>query len=120
MKHGWQRALGIQVLECLAAGGLTALSQGLGAVPHGIALWGLMPAVGLASACRAVLRGLNNYLAWIAPGAALYAANLLIWGYSPSAGAALLTAFVSLVGAAAGEVLRQRGDAAGKKRHTRR
>ena len=108
MKHRWLWAWVIQAAEMLAAGFVAALSQGLGAIPHGIALWALMPAAGLLTACRAVLRGLNNYLAWIAPAPCLYAANFLLWGYSPPAGPALLTALFSLVGAAAGQVLLQR------------
>ena len=108
MKHRWLWAWVIQAAEMLAAGFVAALSQGLGAIPHGIALWALMPAAGLLTACRAVLRGLNNYLAWIAPAPCLYAANFLLWGYSPPAGPALLTALLSLVGAAAGQVLSQR------------
>ena len=108
MKHRWLKAWMIQVAEILAAGLLAALSQGLGAVAHGIMLWGFMPAAGLLSACRAVLRGLNNYLAWLAPAPCLYAANFLLWGYSPPAGPALLTALFSLAGAAAGQVLLQR------------
>lgn len=108
MKHRWWTAWIIQAVEMLAAGFAVALSQGLGAVPHDVALWALMPAAGLLSACRAVLRGLNNYLAWIAPAPCLYAANYLLWGYSPPAGPALVTALFSLVGAAAGQVLLQR------------
>lgn len=108
MRHRWLWAWAIQVAEMLAAGLAAALSHGLGAAPHGIALWALMPAAGLLTACRAVLRGLNNYLAWIAPAPCLYAANYLLWGYSPPAGPALLTAFFALVGAAAGQVLLQR------------
>ena len=51
---------------------------------------------------------LNNYLAWSPPAPILYGANLLIWGYAPPAGPALLTALTSLVGAAAGQILLQR------------
>ena len=108
MKHRWIWAWAIQAAEMLAAGFVVALTQGLGAIPHGIALWACMPAAGLLTACRAVLRGLNNYLAWIAPAPCLYAANVLLWGYSPPAGPALVTALFSLVGAAAGQVLLQR------------
>ena len=110
MKHRWLWAWVIQAAEMLAAGFVAALSQGLGAIPHGIALWALMPAAGLLTACRAVLRGLNNYLAWLAPALCLYAAHYALWQFAPSAGAALLTAFASLVGAASGEVLNQRSE----------
>ena len=116
MKHRWIRALALQIAEMLAVGLLTALSVGDGPVPHGIMLWGAAPLAGLFTACRAVRRGLNNYAAWPAPAACLFAANYLLWGYSPPAGAGLLTAFASLVGAAAGEVLTRRGRS---NRHTR-
>ena len=101
----------------LAVGLLAALVQGIGPAPRVLALWILAPVAGLFSSCQAVRRGLNNYLAWLAPAACLYAANYLLWRYSPPAGPGLLTAFASLVGAAAGEVLRQRGK--GNGRHTR-
>lgn len=119
MKYRWIGALALQIGEMAAAGALVALSEYAGALPHGVLLWGLMPVAGLLSACQAVRRGLNNYLAWIAPAACLYGANILIWGYSPPAGAALLTAFASLVGAAAGEVLNQRSPKGRNGRKTR-
>ena len=114
MKHGWAWAWALQIAEALAAGFLASLAYGAGAFLYGAALWGLMSLTGLLTACRAVNRGLNNYLAWLAPAACLYLAHYLIWGFSPPAGAGLLTALLSLVGAAAGEVLNQRRD---KRRH---
>lgn len=114
MKHGWALAWALQIAEALAAGFLASLAYGAGAFLYGAALWGLMSLTGLLTACRAVNRGLNNYLAWLAPAACLYLAHYLIWGFSPPAGAGLLTALLSLVGAAAGEVLNQRRD---KRRH---
>lgn len=119
MKHGWIWALALQLIEAMAAGLLAALSQSVGGALHAAMLWGVVPLTGLVSACWAVNRGLNNYLAWIAPAPCLFAANYLLWGYAPPAGAALLTAFLSLVGAAAGEVMRQRNDPPRKRRHTR-
>ena len=108
MKHRWLWAWAIQFAEATAAGLLAALAFGWSAILYGVLLWGGVPLAGLLSACRAVRRGLNNYLAWIAPAPCLYAANFLLWGYSPPAGPALLTALLSLVGAAAGQVLSQR------------
>ncbi len=115
MKHRWALAWGIQVLEMLAAGLLAALSYGAGAGLYAVLLWGGVPLAGLFTACRAVRRGLNNYLAWLAPAPCLFGAHYLLWGFSPNPGAGLLTAFLSLVGAAAGEVLNQRE----KARHQR-
>ena len=83
----------------------------------GLMLWVASPLAGLVTACQAVRRGLNNYLAWIPPAPCLYLANLAVWGYAPPAGPALLTALASLVGAAAGQVLLQRGE---NKTHARR
>ena len=116
MKHRWIWAWALQIAEMAAVCLLAALAGGAGGPLRGALLWGVVPLAGLLTACRAVGRGLNNYLAWIAPAPCLFAANYLIWGYSPPAGPALLTAFMSLVGAAAGEVLRQRN---GEDKHRR-
>lgn len=105
----WIVAWLIQIAEMLAVSALASLSLGVHPALYSLALWVLTPLIGAATACRAVLRGLLNYAAWIAPPVCLFAAHNLIWGYVPPAGAMLLCAFVSLVGAAAGEVLaRQR------------
>lgn len=98
----------VQILSMLIPSVLTALSALLGAVVYGIMAWALMPAAGLFSACRATRAGLLNYAAWIAPPVCMAAANLICWGYLPSAGPVLLCALISLVGAAAGEVMNQR------------
>ena len=119
MRHGWLWAWALQIGCMLAAGLLASLAYGAGAALYGVALWGFVPLAGLLTACRAVRRGLNNYLAWLAPAPCLYAAHTLLWGFSPHAGAALLTAFCSLVGAAAGEVLNQRDKGGRPKKHTR-
>ena len=116
MKHRWIPALGLQLIESLAAGLIQAFCAGMHPVLWGIALWGLVPLAGLFTACRAVRRGLNNYAAWLAPPIGLYAANMLLWRYAPSAGAALLTAFTAIVGAAAGDVLNRQSAQKPKKR----
>ena len=105
---GWLRAWAIQIAASLLAGALASGSLGLHATLYGLLLWIAVPLAGAFTACRAVLGGLNNYLAWLAPPACLYAAHYLIWRYAPPAGPALVCAFVSLVGAAAGEVLKAR------------
>ena len=120
MKHRWLRALALQVIEMAAVGLLAALAEGAGALPRALMLWVAAPLAGLFTACQAVRRGLNNYLAWIPPAPCLYGANLLVWGYAPPPGPALLTAFVSLVGAAAGQVLLQRGRGNAQSRRRRR
>ena len=110
MKHRWLRAwlaqIGIMLAVCL----LQALTYPASPALYRVLLWAAVPLAGLATACLAVRRGLNNYLAWLAPALCLYAAHYALWQFAPSAGAALLTAFASLVGAASGEVLNQRSE----------
>ena len=105
-RRRWWLAWLMQILVMGAVSLLTAAAYGTGIV-YTLLLWMAVPLAGAATALRAVRRGLLNYAAWIAPPACLYLAHAALWGYSPSAGAALLCAFVSLVGAAAGEVLAQ-------------
>ena len=102
---GWPVAWAIQIAEMLAAGALGSLSLGLHPTAYSLSLWVMMPLLGALSGCMAVRRGLLNYAAWIAPPACLCATHTAIWGYLPPAGAMLLCAFISLIGAAAGEVL---------------
>ena len=104
MKHRWIWALALQIIEMVAVGLLTALSQGWGALPRGLMLWGVAPIAALLAARGAVLRGLNNYAACVAPIPCLFAANYLLWGFSPPVGPTLLAEFAALVGAAAGQV----------------
>lgn len=118
MKNRWLRALALQIAEMAAVGLLAALVESAGALPRVLMLWVATPVAGLVTACKAVQRGLNNYLAWIPPAPCLCLANWLVWGYAPPAGPALLTALTSLVGAAAGQVLTQRNE--GNQRHARK
>ena len=108
MKHRWIWAWALQIAALMAADVLAALAFGLGAVPYALALWLAAPLAGLFITCRAVLGGLNNYAALIAPIPCLYAAHSLVWGFSPPFGAALAAEGLALVGAAAGEVLVRR------------
>lgn len=110
-KWKWPVVWLVQIVLMLILGVLAALAAMLGAVASGIAAWGVMPLAGMFSACRATRRGLLNYAAWIAPPACMAAGNLICWGYLPSAGPVLLCALISLVGAAAGEVLNMRENA---------
>ena len=98
----------VQLATMLISGAVIAMIALLGAVPYGIAAWAGMSAVGFVSAYRATWRGLLNYAAWIAPPAGMALANWLCWGYLPEPGPVLVCALVSLVGAAAGEVMNQR------------
>lgn len=108
MKHGWILAWLLQIAAMLAVCLVQAFTHSIHPGLYAVGLWGLAPLAGLYSAYRAVRRGLSNYLAWLAPPACLYAAHMLLWGFAPSAGAGLLATLLALVGAAAGEVVRQR------------
>ena len=103
----WPLVWLIQAAAALLLGMLTALSAWLGGLVHGAFLWAVMPLGGLAAGCIATRGGLNNYLAWLAPPIMEILGSLIIWGYSPSAGPVFLCGFLSLVGAAAGEVLKR-------------
>lgn len=96
----------IQFASMLAFAAIVALTLALGKIPHGICLWGLTPIAGAVSACLATKRGLNNYAAWIAPPLMLIAGYFLIWHMLPQPGPVLLCAFISLIGAATGQVLK--------------
>lgn len=105
----WPLVWLIQAIAALALGALTALSLWLGGFVHGAFLWCVAPLGGAAAAYVAVRRGLNNYLAWLAPPLMELLGNLLVWGYPPSAGPVFLCGFIALVGAAAGEVRNRQG-----------
>lgn len=97
----------VQFASLLAFSMAAALSLWLGKFVHGACIWVLVPAAGCISACLATKKGLLNYAAWIAPPLMLLAGYWIIWGYLLTPGPVLLDAFVSLVGAAAGEVLKR-------------
>ena len=99
----WPLVWLLQAIAALAMGALTALSLWLGGAVHGAFLWLIMPAY------VAVRRGLNNYLAWLAPPLMELLGNLLVWGYPPSVGPVFLCGFIALVGAASGEVRNRQG-----------
>ena len=113
MKHRWIAAWLIQIAEMLAVCLVQALAHGANAWLYAALLWVAVPLTGLLTACQAVRRGLLNYAAWIAPPACLFAVHYAVWRFSPAPGAGVLTAFTSLVGAAAGEVLRLRKNGKG-------
>ena len=81
----------------------------LGGPWYALASWGLMPALGLVSAYLATRRGLNNYIAWLAPPVSVFFAHFIVTGYTPGgAGPTLVTALLAIVGAAAGHVRNER------------
>jgi len=66
--------------------------------------WTLVPLCGAATAYWLTRKGINQYLTWILPPVCYSALPWLVIGYPPKAGVMLLCVFVSVVGAAAGEV----------------
>lgn len=89
---------------------LAALILGLSALLTAT-YWVLLPLAGLFSSLRVTRCGISCYLAWILPPICMSAAPWLLIGYPPDAGAMLLCVLLSIVGAAAGDVLNKRNDA---------
>lgn len=105
-----------EILVCLGIYALLALSLWLGGFVYGLCRWVLAPAAGFVLACAATRLGLLNYIALLAPPLAQLAAGLIVWGYLPQPGPVFVCAFVSLVGAATGEVLKRQIPDKGEKR----
>lgn len=103
----WSVLWGIQAAAMLILSIMIAFSYWLGGTLHAILVWSVLPAAGMVSAYLTTKHGLLNYAAWIAPPAAGAFGHLLVWNYMPSAGPIMLCAFTSLIGAAAGEVIKQ-------------
>ena len=110
-KLHWLWALLIQSAAMLLLSLIGALTLYLGSTLHAIVQWAILPIAGCASAYIATILGLNNYIAWIAPPAMGFAAHLIAWGFVPSPGPILLCALISLIGAAAGEVVKRQNNA---------
>lgn len=82
---------------------------------HLAATYGLLPLAGAYTAYRIVRAGVNPYVGWILPPLAATAAGFLAsLGYAPAAGPVLLTAFFSLAGAAAGDVIQKQRNGRGR------
>ena len=114
-KRNWALVWLIQMAVSGLLGLLCAACHGISPL-EGIAAWGLMPLSGLLLAYAATRRGLNNYLAWIAPPLLPALIWLLRWTYLPEPGPVLVAVFCAVVGAAAGEVKNQE-DQRRKDRH---
>ena len=76
-----------------------------------IFLWLLPAAAGAWTSCRLTRLGLISYAAWIVPPIVHSVVPWLTVGFPPSGLSMTLCAFVSLVGAAAGDVLYRRDHA---------
>ena len=108
-KHGlkrlrWLWVWLVQIAACLLLGGALSWTLWLGRVLYAVCMWGLMPLLGGVSAYWATKKGLLNYAAWIAPPLCQALGHMAVWFYPPSPGPVLVCVFVSIVGAAAGEV----------------
>lgn len=103
----WLRAMLLQIICTLAMYLLLGLSLWIGGFIYGLCIWGLIPVCGLLSACISTRAGFLNYLAFLVPPLCFTASNLILWGYLPPIAPVCLCAFVSLVGAAAGEVIKR-------------
>lgn len=75
---------------------------------HSICTWAVFPLAGMFSACFATRKGLLNYAAWLVPPAMQFLGYYISWPYFIKPGPVFLCGFISLIGAAAGEVLKRR------------
>ncbi|MBQ3079949.1 MAG: hypothetical protein IJC48_08150 [Clostridia bacterium] len=97
----------LSFLYSLLITALTALvTEMLKPVPalYSVGIWALVPLSGAIGAYIAVRRGVNAYLAWLVPPICAALVPLIAsMGYLPPAGRVLMCAFISIVGAAAGD-----------------
>lgn len=110
--EGWKRGWLLQILIALLiglCGSFLPLFFPLAALALRVVfLWALSPAFGAWSACLLAQRGMTCYASWIAPPLLHAAVPWLCIGYPPAGLSMALCAFVSLVGAATGDVLYRR------------
>lgn len=98
----------IQLAISAAASYLSAAALWLSAAVYGACQWAALPLLGAATAYGITTRGVNNYLAWIIPPFAGVLMHYLAFFYLPnSAGPFLTCAVASIVGAAAGDVVKK-------------
>lgn len=97
--------LALQFMAMLAAAYVAYNTRWLSGAVYGACVWGLLPMAGAVSAWLVTIKGVNNYLAWIASPTAGIVAYYLSFFYMPdSAGQIFVCALASIVGAAAGDV----------------
>ncbi len=104
-----------QALSSLLLGFLAAYVRLYSTGLHTALTWGLLPAFGAVSAYFLCVKGINNYLAWLLPPIMAVAGHFLAFFYPPSsAGAYMLIAVLSIIGAAAGDVVKKSKKSGGK------
>lgn len=109
MRFPWPVALLIQAAAALAVSYVACQLLWLGAAAYAVGVWAIVPAFGAASAYFVTVRGLSNYAAWLMPPLMAVAGHYLAFFYPPeSAGPVFLCALLSVIGAAAGEVVKRR------------
>lgn len=97
--------LALQFMAMLVAAYVAYNTRWLSGAVYGVCSWVLLPLAGAAGAYLITIKGVNNYLAWIAPPAAGIAAYYFTFFYMPdSAGQIFVCAIASIVGAAMGDV----------------
>ncbi len=107
-------ALAIQLFAVFLSALLIAFTRPVPLV-YGVLIWLVLPIIGALSSCVCTVKGVNAFIAWIMPPLGATAAGFLAsLGFSPDAGPIFLLAFVSLVGAAAGDVLMKQRAKGGK------
>ena len=98
----------LQWVALLMADCLMSLTIWFAGPWYKIAAWGLMPLFGMAGAYWATVRGVNNYLAWLASPVCAFASHWLVAGFTPDGpGPTLLSALLAIIGAAAGDVVKR-------------
>ncbi len=97
--------LALQLMGMMVVAYIAYNTRWLSGAAYGVCVWGLLPLAGAVSAYLVTIKGVNNYLAWIAPPAAGIVAYYFSFFYMPdSAGQIFMCAIASIVGAAAGDV----------------
>ena len=104
----WGFQLMLMLIISLCSTYLPLFFQPAATFLRAVFLWILPLLVGPLTACRVTVCGLNCYVAWIVPPVIHTAVPWLCIGYPPPPLTMLLCAFLSLVGAAAGDVLARR------------
>jgi hypothetical protein len=105
----WPVALFLQAAAALAVSYAACQLFWFGAAAYAVGIWVVVPAFGAASAYYVTVMGLSNYAAWLMPPLTAVAGHYLAFFYPPeSAGPAFLCALLSVIGAAAGEVVKRR------------
>ena len=73
---------------------------------HLVFKWGILPLVGAYTAFKITRKGNNPYISWILPPVmASFGGLIASMGYTPDAAGVFVCAFISIVGAAAGDVV---------------